>query len=184
MAWTIIVHLAPPNFQEPAACAAFISTATVLLFSIFIPKLNTISQQSKVVRKKQLQEQQNTLKSSGAPGGPGYGGSISTIFTNVSDRGTLQSQVSQKRSPQQNKKHPHNHYHHHPPTYATANMGQHHNLFVPQCPPLISSSNGKSVTYSPRLTTNFYHSSSNATSLARSASMKTPFFDSDRAAYP
>ncbi|OXA45508.1 G-protein coupled receptor family C group 5 member C [Folsomia candida] len=185
VAWAIVVQVGPANFQEPAACAAFITTATVLLFSIFIPKLNTISQQSKVAKRKQ--QQQQTLKpgSGGEGPPPGYGGSISTIFTTLSDRGTLQSQFSQKRgSPQKQQQHFPPHHNIQYPPHQNVN---HHNLYVPPppLPPLISSSNGKSVTYSPRLTTNFYHSSSTATSLARSASMKTPFFgDSGRTGYP
>ncbi|CAG7672450.1 unnamed protein product [Allacma fusca] len=153
--WILIVLFAPDDFQEPTASIVFITSATVILFTIFIPKLSTISKQSSMTKRKEMLQN----------AGPGYTGSISTIFTTLSDRGhgTLQSQ---KRNGSNN--------HHHKP-----------NHYIPPPPPMPSSSNGKSVTYSPRLTTNIFHSSSAATSLARSVSMKTPFFESNsRGAYP
>lgn len=166
--WAMVVHMGPPDLQEPAACIAFIATATVLLFSIFIPKLYTISQQGQGLhkkRKKMLQQH-----------GPGYTGSISTIFTTLSDRGTLQSQISQKRG-HPSHAFPYSFYHN------STMLGT--NQYMPPPPTAMpTTTNGKSVTYSPRLTTNFYNSSSAATSLTRSVSMKTPFFDTTRAAYP
>lgn len=169
--------MGPLDLQEPAACIAFIATATVLLFSIFIPKLYTISQQGQGLHKKRKKMIQQAA--------PGYTGSISTIFTTLSDRGTLQSQISQKRGGNHHhlpSAHPYSYsfYHNQPSVLST-------NQYIPQPPPPAmptSNSAGKSVTYSPRLTTNFYNSSSAATSLTRSVSMKTPFFDSSRAAYP
>lgn len=170
--------MGPSDLQEPAACIAFISTATVLLFSIFIPKLYTISQQGQGIHKKRKKMLQQA--------GPGYTGSISTIFTTLSDRGTLQSQISQKRgnSHHHPSQHPYSYsFYHNQPSILSTN----HQYLPPPPPPTLptGASGGKSVTYSPRLTTNFYNSSSSAaTSLTRSVSMKTPFFDTTRAAYP
>ena len=150
--WTLIVLFAPSHMQEPTAAICFLASATVILFTIFIPKLATISKQSSLPKRKEILQHH----------GPGYTGSISTIFTTLSDRGhgTLQSQ---KRS----------------------SLNSHHSSHYIPPPPPMPSSTGKSVTYSPRLTTNIFHSSSAATSLARSVSMKTPFFDSSsRSAYP
>lgn len=167
--WALVVHMGPSDLQEPAACIAFIATATVLLFSIFIPKLYTISQQGQGLHKKRKKMLQQA--------GPGYTGSISTIFTTLSDRGTLQSQISQKRSHHPSHPYSYSFYHNQPSVLST-------NQYLPPPPAMPTTSGGKSVTYSPRLTTNFYNSSSAATSLTRSVSMKTPFFDAARAAYP
>lgn len=163
----MVVHMGPMDLQEPAACIAFISIATVLLFSIFIPKLYTISQQGQGLHKKRKMLQQ---------AGPGYTGSISTIFTTLSDRGTLQSQMSQKRNHLSSHPYSYSFYHNQPSVLST-------NQYIPQTTAIPNNASGKSVTYSPRLTTNFYNSSA-ATSLTRSVSMKTPFFDASRAAYP
>jgi len=167
VAWAVVVHQGPPDFQEPAACVTFIAIATVLLFSIFIPKLSTISQQSSLKKRKKML--QNV--------GPGHTGSISTIFTTLSDRGTLQSHKKRNASS-------HPSYLPQSGNYTSSNSPS-HSPYYPPAPPPMPSSNGKSVTYSPRLTTNFYHSSPPVTSLVRGGSMKTPlFFDSGRAAYP
>jgi len=162
--WILVVYVGPEEFQEPASSIFFISIATIILFSIFIPKLGTISRQSSLVRRKQMLHQAC----------PGHTGSISTIFTTLSDRGTLQS-------PHKNQHKGRNVNVHHqrsssiPPIYAvpppSSQYPTHHG--------------GKSVTYSPRIATNIVHSSSAATSLARSMSTKTLLYDSSsRGAYP
>jgi len=167
------VHLGPEHFQEPAACLAFVATATVILFSIFVPKLSTISQQSGMIKRKQMLQQ----------GGPGYTGSISTIFTNVSDRGTLQSKLSHQHSYKSRK--PQISYEY--PSADSHNLHYPHSQYIPPPPPPPmpphGANKGRSVSYSPRLTTNFFHASSPATSLPRSISMKTPFYDSTRRLY-
>lgn len=157
--WILVVYIGPLEFQEPAASISFISIATLILFSIFIPKLSTISRQSSLVRRKQMLHHH----------GPGNTGSISTIFTTLSDRGTLQSH----HNPRKNRNFHHGSSTSTSPTYVS-----------PPPPPPFPANNGKSVTYSPRIASNVHHSSSSATSLARSVSMKSPFFESNRGAYP